>query len=178
MTAIPPLETTHLRLRAHTVADFDACSAMWADPNVVRYIGGKPSTPSQTWQRILTYMGLWKALSYGYWAIEEKRTGKFIGEIGFADFKRDIAASMREVPEIGFALASDAHGKGYATQALRAVLDWGDAHLPSKRTVALVSEGNAVSLHMLQQAGYAIFDKAEFNGSPVLFLERSAPARR
>lgn len=173
MTGIPSLETARLRLRAHTASDYDACASMWSDLHVVRFIGGKPSTPAQTWQRMLTYLGHWKAMNYGYWAIEEKATGKFIGEIGFADFKRDVGPSMRNVPEIGFALASDAHGKGYATEAVRAVLEWGDAHLPSKRTVALANEENAASLHILQKAGYTIFDRALFNGSPVVFLERT-----
>lgn len=176
MNSIPTLETARLRLRAHDGNDFTACSAMWADPAVVRFIGGKPSTPAQTWQRMLTYLGHWKAMSYGYWAIEEKSTGTFVGEIGFADFKRDIGPQMRNVPEIGFALVSDAHGKGYATEAVRAVLEWGDANLPSKRTVALVNEDNAASRHILEKAGYTVFDRAQFNGAPVLFLER-APAR-
>lgn len=145
---------------------------MWADPAVVRFIGGKPSTSQQTWSRLLTYMGHWQAMNYGYWAIEEKSTGAFIGEAGFADFKRDIAPGMQDVPELGFALVPSAHGKGYGTEVVAAVLAWGDAHLPSKRTVCMVNEDNAASLHIVQNAGYRVFDRAVFNESSVLFLER------
>ena len=99
-----------------------------------------------------------------------------IGEIGFADFKRDIAQSMQNVPEIGFALRSATHGRGYGSEAVGAVLAWGDTHLPSPRTVALVNEENQRSLRILERYGYGAFDRAQFNGSPVLFLERIAPA--
>lgn len=169
----PVLETHRLRLRPHRREDYAAACAMWADPAVVRFIGGKPSTPQQTWSRLLTYLGHWQAMNYGYWAIEEKSSGKFVGEIGFADFKRDIAPAMQNVPELGFALVSSAHGKGYGSEAVRAVQQWGDRHLPSKRTVCLVNEDNAASLHILQKAGYGIFERTAFNDAPVLFLERS-----
>lgn len=147
---------------------------MWADPLVTRFIGGRASTPPQTWQRVLAYAGHWKFMHFGYWAIEEKSTGQFIGEIGFADFKRDIAPSMQNVPEIGFALASRAHGKGYASEAVLAVLAWGDEHLPSKRTVALVSVENAASRHILENSGYRTFEETRFADAPVLFMERQA----
>jgi RimJ/RimL family protein N-acetyltransferase len=145
---------------------------MWSDPIVTRYIGGKPSTRQQTWSRLVNYAGHWALLGFGYWVLEEKTTGRFAGEVGFADFHREIAASMRDVPELGFALASHAHGKGYATEAVAAVVAWGDRHLPSPRTVCLIDPRNAASLRVVQKAGYAIFEHATFNDGPALFLER------
>jgi len=147
---------------------------MWEDPQVTRFIGGRPSTPQQTWVRIVGYRGHWVLRNYGYWAIEEKSTGRFIGELGFADFKRDIVAAMRDVPELGFALVSSEHGKGYATEAVHAALQWGDVHLPSKRTVCLVNEANAASLRIVGNAGYREFNRTNFNDSPVILLERIA----
>jgi RimJ/RimL family protein N-acetyltransferase len=172
MNDIPVLQTARLRLRPHAKSDYQSSCAMWADPVVTRFIGGRASTPLQTWQRMLAYAGHWKFMHYGYWAIEEQSTQQFIGEMGFADFKRDIAASMQNVPEIGFAFASSVHGKGYATEALQAVLAWGDEHLPSKRTVALVNQENAVSRRLLEKNGYRTFEHAAFGDAPVLFMER------
>jgi RimJ/RimL family protein N-acetyltransferase len=149
---------------------------MWADPNVTRFIGGRPSTRAQTWSRLLTYIGHWTALDFGYWAIEDRSTGNFVGEIGFADFKREISPSMQDVPEIGFALCSGVHGRGYGAEALEAVLSWGDAHLASTRSVALVNADNHASLHILERAGYRIFDRAQYGGSAVMYLERRKPA--
>lgn len=172
MNGAPTIETQRLRLRAHRRDDYEADCAMWADPEVVRFIGGVPSTPQQTWTRLLSYLGHWQAMKYGYWAIEQKTTGTFIGELGFADFKRDIAAAMRDVPELGFALIPSAHGKGYGTEAVNAVLAWGDAHLPSKRTVCIVNDDNAASLRIVEKVGYREFDRVLFNGSRVRLLER------
>src|SRR5258708_19773253 len=91
---------------------------MWADPSVTRFIGGKMFTPEEVWARLLRYAGLWSLLGFGYWAIEERTTGDFVGELGFADFKHDIVPSLDDRPELGWALASRVHGKGYATEAV------------------------------------------------------------
>lgn len=148
---------------------------MWSDPIVTRFIGGKPSTRPQTWTRLLTYIGHWAAMGYGYWVIEDTSTGLYAGEIGFADFKRDIAPSMQGVPELGFALVASVHGRGYATEAVAAVLAWGDAHLPSLRTVALCDEQNLASRRILEKSGYRMFERGSLNGVSVLFWERGEP---
>src|SRR5262245_34593015 len=84
------LETERLRLRGHHPGDFDALAAIWADPRVVRYISGTPSSASDSWARLLRYAGHWSLLGYGFWAIEEKTSGRFVGDVGFADFKREL----------------------------------------------------------------------------------------
>lgn len=159
-------------MRAHTGEDYEAECAMWADPAVVRFIGGQASTRQQCWSRLLNYIGHWRLMGFGYWAIESKSTGAFIGEIGFADFKRDIIPAMQNVPELGFALVSSEHGKGYASEAVHAVLEWGDANVPSKRTVCMINEENAASLRVVEKAGYRTFERTTLSGSPVMFLER------
>ena len=63
---------------------------MWGDPAVARFIGGKPFTREEVWARILRYVGHWTLMGFGFWAIEEKATGDFIGEVGLADFQRDL----------------------------------------------------------------------------------------
>ena len=170
---VPVIDTPRLRLRAHRAADLSDCLAMWSDPAVVRYIGGKPSTEQQVWSRILSYAGLWAHLGFGYWALEERASGRYAGELGFADFHRAIAPSMRDVPEIGWALTPAFHGRGYASEAVAAVVDWGDRTLRSPRTVCLIHPENAASLRVAEKSGYHVFEHTEFSGAPVLFLERS-----
>jgi RimJ/RimL family protein N-acetyltransferase len=145
---------------------------MWSDPIVTRFIGGKPSTPQRTWLRMLEYAGHWVLMGFGYWAIEEKATGYFVGEVGFADFKRDVAPSMQNVPELGWALAPRFHGKGYATEAVGAVLTWGDAHLESARTVCMISCDNTASIRVADKCGYREFDRTPFDGSATVFFAR------
>ena len=147
---------------------------MWADPRVTRFIGGKPSSPQQSWARLLGYIGHWSVLRFGYWAIEEKATDSYIGEIGFADFKRDIVPAMKEVPELGFALSPIAHGKGFATEAGRAVVVWGDDNLSAARTVCMIDPENVGSLGVVAKCGYELFERGTFGGKATLFLARNA----
>lgn len=174
IVAVPVIETQRLRLRGHRFDDLGDCVSLWSNPAVTRFIGGKPSTEQQTWARLLAYIGHWSILGFGYWVIEEKDTKHFVGEIGFADFKRDIDASMRGVPEIGFALAPAYHGRGYATEGVQAVLAWGDTNLPSRRTVCMINPQNLASVRVVQKFGYEIFTQTEFSDQPILFLEREA----
>jgi RimJ/RimL family protein N-acetyltransferase len=150
----PVIETQRLRLRPHQSDDYADCVAMWSDPAVVRYTIGEPSPPQRTWIRILAYRGLWALLSYGYWAVEEKTSGRYIGELGFADFKRDIVPSIEGMPELGWALLPQFHGRGYATEALRAVLAWGDDHIAQRRTVCIIHPDNHPSFRVAEKLGY------------------------
>lgn len=150
---IPILETERLRLRGHVAADFEAVAAMWADPDVVRYIGGRPSTREESWARLLRYPGMWALLGYGFWAIEEKASGRLAGEGGFADFKRDISPAI-EAPEQGWALASWAHGRGYGSEAVAAMIAWGEGHFSRRDFVCIISPENAPSIRVAEKVGY------------------------
>jgi RimJ/RimL family protein N-acetyltransferase len=176
VVAAPLLETERLMLRPHEADDFPDCVAMWRDPQVIRYTIGSESPPPRTWQRLLAYRGHWLLLGFGYWAVQSKATGRYIGELGFADFRRDFTPSIAGVPEIGWALATHAHGRGYATEALRRVVEWGDAHLSVERTVCIVHRDNAPSLRLAEKLGYGIVLRAATDESPDLLLGRDARA--
>jgi len=149
---------------------------MWSDPAVVRFIGGKPSSEQQTWSRLLGYAGHWALLKFGYWALEEKASGRFVGELGFADFRRDIEPSMKDVPELGWALASHVHGQGYATEAVGAAVAWGDARFGQARTVCMIDPQNLASIRVAQKCGYREFKRTLFNDRPTIFFDRSPGA--
>ena len=169
---VPVLETARLRLRAHAAADHAALSAIWADPEVVRFIGGKPASAQEVWLRLLRYPGLWCVLGYGYWAIEEKAGGRCIGDIGYADFKRDLSPSLDGMPELGWVLASDCHGRGYASEALAAVLAWGRGHFGEHRAACIIDPENAASLRLAAKAGFQLLCEADHHGSRLLLLVR------
>lgn len=179
----PLLETERLILRPHRISDFPDCVAMWREPQVLRYTIGSESPPQRTWQRLLAYRGHWALLGFGYWAVESRATGRYIGELGFADFHRDDEPAIAGIPEIGWALAAHAHGRGYATEALRKVVEWGDAHLSSTRTVCIVHRDNAPSIRLARKFGYSIVLRAATDTDPKFLLARElgaatgAPAR-
>jgi len=171
--AAPDLTTDRLILHGHGLKDFAESAAMWSDPDVVRFIGGRPFTEEEVWARLLRYVGHWAALGYGFWAIREKTTGRFVGEIGFGDFRRELEPSFGNTPEIGWALSPWAHGRGYASEAIRAVLVWGEDHFGrDARTVCIISPENAPSIRAAEKAGYREFARTLYKGSPTVMFER------
>ena len=168
---IPTLETDRLVLRGHTLVDFDDCLAMWSDPIVVKHIGGKPSTAEQAWARLLRYVGHWTLLGFGFWVVTERATGRFAGELGLANFKRDIDPPVGDL-ETGWVLAPWAHGKGFATEGLRAVLAWSDAKFPGKRTSCVIDVGNAASINVATKCGYLERTRTTYQGDPIIVFDR------
>ena len=169
---VPILETERLWLRAHRIGDFVHCAAMWADPEVTRYIGGKPATEEEVWARFLRYIGHWSLLGFGYWVVEEKATGNFAGEMGFADYKRDLPA-LKGFPEIGWAIVSQAKGKGYATEGVRAVVAWGDAHFGAAPTACIIHPENLASIRVAEKCGYRESVATTYKGhSTKLFIRK------
>jgi RimJ/RimL family protein N-acetyltransferase len=173
--AVPVLETGRLILRGHTLADFDESAAMWGDPLVTRHIGGRPSTAEESWARLMRYAGMWALLGYGYWVVRERDGGRFVGEVGLADFRREITPSLDGAPEAGWALAPWAHGRGYATEAVRAALAWGDAHLAAPRTVCMIAPENSASIHVAEKCGFRELTRATYKGEETLLFERPSP---
>jgi RimJ/RimL family protein N-acetyltransferase len=167
----PRLITERLILDAHTREDFDALSAMWADPEVVRFIGGTPRGREDCWSRLLRYIGHWQLMGYGYWAVREKTSGKYIGDIGFADFQRTMTPTL-DAPEMGWALASAAHGKGYATEALKAALDWASENFTERHAVCIISPENQPSLKLAKKVGFRETHRSEYHQDPIIVMSR------
>jgi RimJ/RimL family protein N-acetyltransferase len=174
--AVPQLETERLQLRGHSIDDFPKSAAMWADPNVTRHILERPQTQEEVWRRFLCYVGHWAVLGFGYWVIMEKQTGKFVGEAGFADYKRKIEPSLEGVPEIGWALASRAHGKGLATEAVRAITAWGDAHFQTS-TRCMIAPSNTASFRVAAKCGYREMARTTYQGHETVMLSRDHGAK-
>jgi RimJ/RimL family protein N-acetyltransferase len=177
ITAAPTLETERLRLRAYRREDFAALHAMWSDPVVMRFILGRASTEEETWARLLRYAGLWPLLGYGYWAVEERSTGRFVGDVGFADFRRDMTPSLGGAPEAGWVLSAWAHGKGLATEAVRAAHAWSDAHLAGEgHTACMILPENAASIGVAIKCGYVENGRATYKGNEDLVFRRASRA--
>ncbi|MGH9713511.1 MAG: GNAT family N-acetyltransferase [Candidatus Acidiferrales bacterium] len=169
---VPVIETERLRMRGYRLDDFNDCAAMWGDPAVVRHFGGRPFSEEEVWAKMLRHVGHWSLMGFGYWAIEERGTGKYAGELGFADFKRDIEPSLKNTPELGWALVSGLHGKGYATEAVRAAVAWGESRFGATRTVCLIHPENLASIHVAEKSGYQEFHRTTYKGQPAIIFAR------
>ncbi|HEU4404576.1 MAG TPA: GNAT family N-acetyltransferase [Polyangiaceae bacterium] len=167
--AAPPIETERLLLRGHRLSDFDALAATWADPAVVRHISGTPSSPGDSWARLLRYAGHWALLGYGFWALEERSTGRFVGEVGFGDFRRAIDPPIT-APEMGWVLSPWAHGKGYATEAARAACAWGLAHFGPVEIACIIDPDNEASIRVAEKVGFREKLRTTYLGGPTVLF--------
>jgi RimJ/RimL family protein N-acetyltransferase len=172
MQTAPTLETPRLRMRAHTLADYEASCSLWSDPDVVRHIGGKPNTPEEVWSRLLRYIGHWSALGFGYWVVEELSTGRVIGEVGLSDYHRDIDPAFAALPEIGWVLTPSAHGHGYATEAGTAAIAWATAHLATPELTCLIAPDNAASLRVAAKVGFTERTTTLYRDHPTIILTK------
>lgn len=168
----PVVQTERLVLRGHRLDDLPACLALWSAPEVTRFIGGRPNSEEEVWARLLRYVGHWRLMGFGFWLIEERSSGSVIGEAGLADFKRDLELSFGSTPEMGWVLAPSAHGMGYATEAVRAVLAWAGTHLASPRTGCMIHPDNAASIRVAERCGYEEFHRTTYKGGPTVLFRR------
>jgi RimJ/RimL family protein N-acetyltransferase len=169
---IPVLETERLRLRASRPNDLPNHSAMLADPKVLRFLGAHPHGREEAWRRLLTSTGLWTLLGYGYWTLERKQDGAYLGQIGFGDFKRGLTPSTEGLPEMGWLLKSGAHGQGYASEAVAAGLQWADRALAGQTFTAIIHPENAASIRVAEKAGFGQPVETRYKSEPILIFYR------
>lgn len=166
------LETDRLILRRHRAADFDAYLEIFADPEMALYSGRPAADAEEAWKRLLRKIGHWSELGYGFFAIEEKATGRLVGEAGLADFRRRFGPDFDRHPEVGWAIARAFQGRGYATEAAAAALDWIERRRNVARTVCIIHRDNAASIAVAGKLGYAPFGERSYRGYKGILFER------
>lgn len=169
---VPLLETPDLLLRGPRLSDLDEAATMHTEPDFYRFLGNKPHSREDVWRRLLGQLGHWAMLGYGSWAIEEKATGHYVGTVGFFDFQRDLQPSISGTPEAGWVLTPRVHGRGYASQALQAALDWADTHLLAERITCIIDPGNTASLRLAGKFGFQEFARTTYHDDSIVLLER------
>jgi RimJ/RimL family protein N-acetyltransferase len=143
-----------------------------ADPDVVRYLGGSPFAREDSWRRLLCGPGLWDLLGFGYWAVEQRSDGAYVGQLGFADFKRAMSPSIEGYPEIGWILAPSMQGMGYASEAAASALEWADQNLDAGQVVAIIDHANGASIRVAEKNGFSVREEARYRDEPILLFRR------
>ncbi len=172
-TTAPAISGGRIIMRAHQDSDFEACCALWADLDVVRFISGKPSSPTDTWGRILKYAGHWSLCGFGYWAVIEKDSGEFIGEVGFADFRREITPALTGLAEAGWVVSPKFHGKGYAREAVGLSLSWLQRSNLFPEVHCIIASENKASVSLAERVGFEKYTDGTYLGQPTLFMKQS-----
>lgn len=152
----PTLTTDRLSIEPMELDHWEDYAAAWADPRMTEFIGGEPRNRNISWGKMLQGIGLWSLFGYGYWSFIERESGKFVGNGGLAQFERGIP-ELENCPEAGWAFAPDAWGKGYATEAMTAILGWADAEAKLAQTRCIIDPGNAASHKVATKLGFEKF---------------------
>jgi RimJ/RimL family protein N-acetyltransferase len=149
----PVLETERLKLRQWREADIAPNTAMLADPAAGRFItaDGKPVTDAFVgWRNAAIMSGHWALHGVGMFVVEEKSSGKFAGRVGpwlpegWPGF------------EIGWGIASEFRGKGYAVEAARAAIDWAFASFELDQIIHCIDRENTASQGVARRLGAEI----------------------
>ena len=146
----PVVETPRLKLRQWRGADVVPYTAMLADPATARFItvDGKPVEGTMTgWRHTVVMAGHWAIHGAGMFVVEERHSGKFVGRVGpwfppgWPDF------------EIGWGITKEAQGKGYATEAARAAIDWAFATFEIAQVIHCIDRENTASQGVARRLG-------------------------
>jgi [ribosomal protein S5]-alanine N-acetyltransferase len=161
--AVPlPIESARLSIRTFDPArDSGAMLPVYGDPEVMRYIPGGAVQDVRAIQALLeTYAKTQETYGFSSWAVVERESGRIVGDAGFSIFE-----ATGDV-ELGYTLARDAWGKGYATEAGRACLNAALVHLAAPRIIALADLENVASQRVAERLGMTRHGTVEAHGRP------------
>ena len=168
--AVPTLDTARLRLRPWRDADIDVYAEMCADPEVMRHMGsGATFSRGDAWRNMAMYVGHWQLRGFGMWAVEERDTHRFVGRVGL--HQPDGWPGL----EVGWMLDRATWGRGYATEAGRASLQYAWNALGADHVVSLIMPENAASIRVAERLGEAVEGTFVLDGLELLVYGVDAP---
>ncbi len=156
---IPTIDTPHLRLRPFEERDLDPLADIYSDVEVMRFLNdGKPRDRAETWHQIAMFIGHWHFRGYGVWAVEEKGSGEFVGRVGL--FYPEGWPGL----EVIWTIARSRWGRGYATEAGRASIEYGFNSVRAPRLISIIHPGNRNSIRVAEKVGERLDGQIQFRG--------------
>jgi RimJ/RimL family protein N-acetyltransferase len=169
--AAAELETERLRFRMFREDDFTLYETWCANIDIMRFLGGKTLNRIEAWRHMAYMVGHWVFRGYGYYAVEEKASGRLIGRVGFTN---QIGWPGFE---LGWTIIPEFQGKGYATEAASMLLPYAFGALDQPHVMSLIHPDNAPSRRVAEKLGQAVEGETEVLGMPVLIYGISRPER-
>jgi RimJ/RimL family protein N-acetyltransferase len=142
------IETERLFLRQPRREDLDAWSAMMADEEVVRFIGGLQPR-AVAWRGLMTMIGAWASTGCAMFSVIEKSTGEWIGRLG------PWHPEGWPGTEVGWGLRRASWGRGYAYEGAVASMDYAFGQLGWEEVIHTIAPDNAASQRLAQRLGSA-----------------------
>lgn len=159
-TVVPRVETPRLLLRALRVDDLDAFAQNFADPVSSVFTGGVVDRRT-SWRMLTSSAGLWLLTGGGWWAVEERATGAFVGTVGA--FFRETAP---EQVELGWTVVRAHWGRGIATEAATAAARYAFETQRAPCLHAYIDPKNVASVRVALHIGMHYEGEALFYGEP------------
>jgi RimJ/RimL family protein N-acetyltransferase len=167
---MPTLETDRLLLRPLVEEDLDAYAAMMADPDVVEFLGTAPLGRDDAWRSIALFLGHGVLRGWTNNAVIEKSTGRCVGRCGL--WQPEGWPGL----EVGWTLAREVWGRGYATEAASAWRDWAFANLDAEELVSVVHRDNARSVRVAERIGHRRLRDIVVRGFPCVLYGQPFPS--
>lgn len=144
--ATPVIETERLLLRVPRADDFERYAELHADEDAARHIGG-PLVRAAAWRKFLQMPGAWAIQGYAMFAVVDRASGIWLGQAG--PWKPEGWPGN----EIGYAFHRDAWGRGYASEAAAATIDWALEHLGWDDFIHCIAPENVPSQSVARRLG-------------------------
>ena len=151
-------ETERLILRQFQDEDWKDLHEYYSSEEATRYTVGRAFSEGESWRIMSAMLGHWVLRGYGPYAMEDKCSGKVIGTAGFW-YPNDWPS-----PEIKWALAPTYWGKGYASEAARALQKIGKEYLPEISLISLIAKENQASIKLALAVGACFDREIDFRG--------------
>ena len=142
------LETSRLILRPPLLEDFEAWAAFLDDEVATRYIGGRQVRPT-AWRTFMGMCGCWYMTGIAMFSVIEKSTGRWVGRLG------PWYPEGWPAPEVGWGIAREHWGKGYASEGAAAAMDYAFDVLGWEQVIHCIDEGNLASQGVAKKLGSA-----------------------
>lgn len=156
------IESDRLIFRHYVDADFSFLHGMAADPEMMKYVGNGKTRDKDGVLRFLywVYQGYKEDPETGLFLLERKSDGKPVGHAGLVPQKVDDAEEW----EIGYWVAKDYWGEGYATEAARSLRDYAIDKLGKERVVSLIHPDNKASQRVAENCGMKLEKESLISG--------------
>jgi RimJ/RimL family protein N-acetyltransferase len=150
----PTLETERLILRPPVAEDFEPYAHLMADEATARFIGGVQPR-AVAWRGFLSVAGAWSMQGFSFFTVVEKATGQWVGRVG------PWHPEGWPGTEVGWSLGAGFQGKGYATEAATAAIDWAFDHLGWSEVIHCIDPGNLASQAVAARLGSVNLRRAQ-----------------
>lgn len=149
------IETERLLLRKPRIEDAPALAAAYADSETVRYIGdGSTATLAEVENVIPQWLERWESWGVGFFSVERREDGLVLGRSGFLRWDPETWQVGGSETELGWLIAREHWGHGYATEAAHALLRWAFDTLDLNRVQAEADTRNVASARVLEKLGF------------------------